>query len=129
MNEPEISSSIPAPASSGIPESPAELKKLPSWATIDARKEDKGWDDLEKVKLQNDKMWLTVYGKILLGITIVFAVAFMAALLAWVWHYLSPKGWHWLEDYQLSKIQSVLFSGGMGAIISNIIRTQIEKSY
>ncbi len=35
---------------------------------------------------------------------------------------------HWLDSQQLGKIQSILFSGGMGAVISGIVRKQIEKS-
>lgn len=110
-----------------IPVSPEELLKPPSWATVAAEKEDAGWGALDDVKRTNDKRWLTVYGWVLLGITVVFAGVFLSALLVWVWHYLGPSSCLWLEDYQLSKIQSVLFSGGMGAIVSGIIREQLGK--
>lgn len=108
---------------------PGEQAPSPKWATTDAKKEDKNWTDLDQVKRKNDKRWLTVYGWVLLVITIVFAAIFLVAFLSWAWHYLTPKCWQWLVDAQLSKIQSILFSGGMGAIISGIIRNQINKAH
>lgn len=111
-----------------IPFGAEELQRRPEWATVEAEQEEQKWDTLEEVKLANDKLWLTVYGKLLLLITIAFALIFLSALLAWAWHYIAPPYCHWLEDYQLSKIQSVLFSGGMGAVVSSIIRTQIGKA-
>lgn len=111
-----------------IPVESEALSAAPSWATGDAKNEDKRWDHLEDTKRRNDQRWLAVYGWILLAITIVFALTFLGALLAWAWHYMAPSCWHWLEDYQLGKIQSVLFSGGMGAVISGIIRAQMGKT-
>lgn len=111
-----------------IPVDVDELTPPPRWATVDARKEDSKWDDLEETKRSNDKRWLVVYGWVLLAITLTFSFAFIAAFMTWVFHYIAPYHSHWLEEPQLNKIQSVLFSGGMGAIISSIIRTQIEKT-
>lgn len=111
-----------------IPITAEDLTPTPQWATVDARKEDKKWDELEETKRNNDKRWLVVYGWVLLAITIAFSLTFLVALLSWAFHYIAPYGWHWLDDAQLGKIQSVLFSGGMGAIISSIIRAQIGKT-
>lgn len=100
----------------------------PRWATLSATKESDNWGTLDQIKAQNDARWLTAYGWVLVVLTGVFVTCFTAALLIWVWHYLSPACWHWLSDVQLSKVQSVLFSGGMGAIISGIIRAQLGKT-
>jgi len=51
----------------------------------------------------------------------------LVGLISWATHYLSPDKFHWLSDDQLSKIQSVLFSGGMGAVVSGIIQKQLKK--
>lgn len=104
--------------------------EFPDWADSDtkAQEEDKQWDELEETKRKNDKNWLALYGWVILIITLVFALTFLGALIAWTWHYLAPSCWHWLDPHQLSKIQSVLFSGGMGAIISGIIRSQLNKA-
>lgn len=111
-----------------IPVSSEELQQAPRWATVDAKSEERKWVNLELVKQQNDARWLAVYGWVLLVLTIAFAATFVLALLAWAFHYLAPVCWHWLTDVQLSKIQSVLFSGGMGAVISAIIRGQLGKA-
>lgn len=125
MNDPSNNQEASADT---IPFTADELQPRPEWATVEAEQEDQKWDTLEEVRFANDKRWLTVYGYLLLAITIAFALTFMGALLAWAWHYIAPPHWHWLEDFQLSKIQSVLFSGGMGAVVSSIIRTQIGKT-
>lgn len=118
-------SAVPSP---GIPITAEELRATPQWATTEAKTEDKNWDSLDHVRKANDTQWLRLYGKLVLVVTLVFTLVFLGSLLVWAWHYLAPVCWHWLEPGQLSKIQSLLFSGGMGAVVSNIIRTQISKA-
>ncbi len=93
---------------------------------LDAKEEQKQWPDLDEIKQANDKRWLIVYGWVLVALTIVFAVVFLGAFVVWAWHYLTC--WTWLEEHQLSKIQSILFSGGMGAVVTSIVRTQMGKT-
>lgn len=107
---------------------PPELPSTPSWAdTRSAVKEEKEWSTLDKVREKNDVNWLSVYGWVVIAITITFTTIFLASLVAWALHYILPPKWIWLTDAQLSKIQSILFSGGMGAIISSIIKRQLDK--
>lgn len=54
-----------------------------------------------------------------------FVTVFMASLGAWVIHYITP--WCWLTPEQLSKIQSVIFSGSLGAIVSAYMQKQLSK--
>ncbi|MBV7434506.1 hypothetical protein KRX19_05635 [Cardiobacteriaceae bacterium TAE3-ERU3] len=98
------------------------------WLMSKPRKEDKNWLSLDEIRENNDKRWLKTYGCMLVIITVVFTFLFLAALFVWSWHYIAPKSLTWLCPSQLSKIQSVLFSGGMGAIISGIIREQLGKT-
>lgn len=79
------------------------------------------------VKTTNDRNWLVVYGWIVIVITITFTTIFLASLVIWALHYTLPPNWTWLQEPQLSKIQSILFSGGMGAVISSIIKRQLDK--
>lgn len=111
-----------------IPRESDELKARPKWVTGDAKQEDRNWDTLEETKLNNDKRWLVIYGWVLVAITLAIGGIFVLSLLAWAWHYIGPSQCHWLGEPQLNKIQSALFSGGMGAVISGIIRTQIGKA-
>lgn len=115
----------------GIPT--PDASSTPRWAGSTAKKEEQQWTVLDEIRQENDGRWLKVYGKILVALTVTFAVIFIAALLIWTWHHLAPTcigSWpmHWLDSQQLGKIQSILFSGGMGAVISGIVRKQIEKS-
>lgn len=105
-----------------------DLNNLPDWAIDSAKSEERKWGDLEKVKLANDVRWLNVYGWVLCYFTVVFSSLFMISLVLWFWHYITPTSWQWLCEAQLSKIQSVLFSGGMGAVVSSVIRSQIQKA-
>lgn len=34
------------------------------------------------------------------------------------WHHLTPESWHWLDDTDLSKLHSVLFSGAVVSAIT-----------
>lgn len=106
-----------------------KVEELPPWAQLDeAKNEEKGWSDLDKVRKANDVRWLKCFGWIVVIMTVVFSTLFLVALLIWSYHYMAPDDWKWLSHEDLSKIQSVLFSGGMGAIVSGIIRGQLSKA-
>jgi len=100
----------------------------PRWAVNQARREVETWDVLDNIRLSNDSRWLRVYGWLMLVVTVVFTLAFLTAFVIWGWHHVAKQEWVWLEQVQLDKIQSVLFSGGMGAVISGIVRTQLSKA-
>ncbi len=110
---------------------PPEESELPGWAEqFRALKEVRKWpdeDELKGIKNKNDARWLTCYGWLVVAATIFFTILFIASLAAWSWHYLAPTSWTWLTPDQLSKIQSVVFSGSLGAIVASIMKKQIEK--
>lgn len=100
----------------------------PKWADAgSAHKEEENWADLDKTKKDNDLRWLKVYGWVVVAITVTFTIIFLLSLVIWALHYMLPEKWIWLSGAQLSRIQSVLFSGGMGAVISSVIKRQIDK--
>lgn len=108
-----------------IPEPP---KSLPNWVDFKSAKlEQKNWQTLDEIREKNDGRWLSVYGLIVIFLTLIFSILFISSLVVWSWHYLAPSSWTWLSSEQLSKVQSVLFSGGMGAIVSTIVQKQLSK--
>ena len=109
-----------------IPE--PDLQPTPKWAANFGALEEKNWSALDETRQKNDVAWLRVYGFVLVAMTVVFAGLFGASLCFWAWHHLMPDGWHWLSADQLDKIKSVLFSGGMGAIVSSVVQSQIAKA-
>ena len=117
-----------APGPVEIPVDKATLAEVPSWAKEAARQEESRWDHLEDTRRQNDKRWLAVYGWILVIITVMFTAIFCAAVIVWATHQLAPDSWTWLSKERLSEIKSTLLSGGVGAIIISVVRTQISKA-
>lgn len=111
------------------PAVPAPSFTTPRWAdgSGDATKEEKHWPDLEGVRKANDHRWLRVYGWITLIFTAAFALLFLVSLFVIAWHYLMHEAWTWLRPEQVSKVQSLLFSGGMGAVVSAAAKKQIDK--
>lgn len=92
-----------------------------------AAKEEANWGDLAKVRVDNDRSWLKVYGWIVIIVTITFTMIFLAGIVAWSLHYVLPDQHLWLSTEQLSKIQSILFSGGMGAVVSTVVKRQMGR--
>lgn len=86
---------------------------------------DKWGDDnaLKGLQLQNQGRLLWTWGWIVPGLMIVFTLLFAASILVWSWHYLTPCGF--LTPEQLSKIQSVIFSGSLGAIVSSYFQKKL----
>jgi hypothetical protein len=56
-----------------------------------------------------------------------FTLLFMTTLGTWTWHYIVASDYGWLTEDQLSKIQSIIFSGSLGAIVSGILPRQLAK--
>lgn len=119
----------PPEHSSAYDKVPSPAFKTPSWADGlgPATKEEKGWSELDKVRQTNDHRWLRAYGWIAVIFTISFAFLFLASLFVIAWHYLAADWLTWLRPEQISKLQSLLFSGGMGAILSAAAKKQIDK--
>ena len=84
-------------------------------------------DKLRGQKAKNDLTWLRVYGWVVVAMMIVFALLFLSSIVSWAWHYVMPTRWGWLNDDQLSKIQSVIFSGSLGGIVSIMAQKQLSK--
>jgi hypothetical protein len=95
----------------------------PRWAK-DARatNEEKKYGDEDALKGQereNAMMWLKVYGYLVPSLMVIFTALYVVTLAIYAIHYITP--WCWLTDAQLSKIQSLIFSGSVGAFIASVV--------
>jgi hypothetical protein len=100
------------------------------WAALDAKREEREWEHetaLRGQETKNQVWFLRAYGIALVVFLIVFAVLFLGSLASWSLHYLLPEDCHWLTPEQLSKIQSVLFSGSIGGVISILAQKHLSK--
>lgn len=84
-------------------------------------------NELRDQRTENEKRWLQVLGWILPAILMVFSFAFVAAFFCWAWHHLTPDEWQWLSKEQVSNIQSLIFSGSLGAIVSGTLRKKLTN--
>lgn len=104
---------------------------FPAWQVeSQARAEEENWDREGKLRGQEERnhlLWLRVYGAVPVVFLAFFTLLFLGAVFSWTWHYLSPASHHWLTDPQLSKIQSILFSGSIGGVVSFMAQKQISK--
>lgn len=108
---------------------PSEVEENPAWASVAAEKEEASWDNESALKEQEklNKIWLTkTIGLIVPCVVIIFSLLFIFSFVSWSLHFLLPEYFHWLKEYQLSKIQSIIFSGAMGAIVSSYIRKHVS---
>ncbi|MBB4285754.1 hypothetical protein [Roseospira goensis] len=114
-----------------IPGPPPDAERAPRWAEdTTARKEVRYWADEETLRGQralNDLWWLRTYGWAVVALTAIIAAVFGAAIVVWAVHHLAPESWRWLTEQQLSKIQSLVFSGTLGAIVSAVLQKQLSR--
>jgi len=110
---------------------PEEVEQSPAgWALDNAIEEESNWDNESALKNQENrnKIWvMKTIGYIVPCVIIVLSLLFIASFISWSLHFLLPEYFHWLEEYQLSKIQSIIFSGAMGAIVSSYIKNHISS--
>jgi prophage regulatory protein len=102
----------------------------PAWAKdTRAIAEEINWKNEGKLRGQrekNDLLWLKVYGGLLVFLTVVFTMLFVASLGIWAGHHLMPVYYAWLNESQLSKIQSIIFSGSIGGVVATILQKQLH---
>lgn len=109
-----------------IPDPPDES---PRWAVpFRAIQEERKWPDEEALEGQKgtNKLWaLRAIGVATFFLILSFVVAFIATFLAWAWHQIGPQECLWLTESQLSKIQSVIFSGAIAAVATSYAQKHI----
>ena len=114
-----------------VPPPPEGSDSNPAWARDKrSEKEVKNWADedaLRGVERRNQKWVLLVLGFIVPIFMILFALIFGFAIAIWAIHYFIPESCHWLSPDQLAKIQSVIFSGSLGAIVSAYAQNRIMQ--
>ena len=104
---------------------PPPPKDDPRWSNDKkAKTEDDNWDKLSGQEEQNRLRLLKVYGWITALLISFLAVAFLVSFSFWLFHYIAPISWHWLDSEQLGKIQSVIFSSALGGVVSFVLQKQ-----
>ena len=110
---------------------PPDQSELPSWSKDPkAKLEEKNWPDEKALvgqRAENDLRWLKAYGILVVTVAVIFTVLFIATVLVWAIHHIAPSNWTWLTSEQLSKIQSIIFSGSLGAIVSSVFKKQLSR--
>jgi hypothetical protein len=111
-------------------ELPSNIEESPDWASDNkAKEEEENWSDEKKLTEQKNKNrigFLKSVGWMAPAAMIMLSLVFMAFFVSWSWHFLATAPYQWLTPEQLSKIQSIIFSGAMGAIISLYLNKQID---
>ena len=95
-----------------------------------AKAEEANWDKEGKLRGQEEKnklLWLKAYGFMVFVFLIFFSLLFIGALGSWAVHHLLPSSFHWLDADQLTTIQSILFSGSVGGVVSIVAQKQLLK--
>lgn len=71
-------------------------------------------------KFRDVASWIAMVTAVLLS------GALLAAAMVWFWHLLAPAYLRFLEEEQLSEIQTVLFSGLLAGIAQSYIRNRLN---
>lgn len=117
------------PPAEQTPKVPPPGAELPLWADSSmAEDEKRNWSALEVVNHQNDVRWAKVYGWVVVSATVAVTATALVIFLVWTWHYIAPSKWTWIDVTRLEHLQSIIFSGGLGAIVSTIIQRQVTKN-
>ena len=110
------------------PPPPPEWVQKHEWETDQvAKSEVSKWPDPEALKGTKDENTLRLLrhsGKIAVCLMWFFAFVFVSSMGVWLFHFLTP--WGWLTEFQLSKIQTVIFSGSIGALVSAFAQKHIS---
>ena len=92
-----------------------------------ARKEFKDYVRLDEIEAAKHAVRMAVHKALawLIPITVGFAfILFWMGIAVYAFHMMTP--WGWLTEDQLKDIKTVLFSGVLGAIVSQAIKRYLE---
>ncbi len=91
-------------------------------------------EELKVIIQKGTRRFHWLYGWLLvIALGFIFSIT-VIVVFSVMWHYLVPAGgngtsdWTWLEDSQLAKLQSMLFSGVLGAILPIIVKKVLDKN-
>jgi hypothetical protein len=111
------------------PPPPPEWAEGQEWTKDAAAQAEKSqWPDqasMQGTKDENTLRLLRHSGKIAVCLMWFFALVFVCSMTVWLVHYLTPYGW--LSETQLSKIQTVIFSGSIGALVSGFAQKHMAQ--
>lgn len=109
------------------PPPPSDWAERKPWLSDRAAKAEKSkWPNQEALKGTKDENTLRLLrnsGRIAVCFMWFFALVFVSSMTVWLVHFLTP--WGWLAPDQLSKIQTVVFSGSIGALVSAFAQKHI----
>ncbi len=96
-----------------------------------AQGEKKDWTNQEALAQQeilNDIRESWLMGWIVPALMIFLCILFVIFLGSWSWHFIASECLHWLDADQIDKIESIIFSGSLGAVASIYIQGKIKKN-
>ena len=100
------------------------------WKTDSAaQSEASRWPDqaaLQGTKDVNTLNLLRHSGRLAVVLMWFIAVAYVVSMGVWLFHFLTPYEWEWLQPEQLSKIQTVIFSGSLGAVVTVFVQKHLS---
>lgn len=88
------------------------------------------WDNEKAIQNARDENTVSfLHHSGWIGIVFMYFVAlvFIISIAIWFVHFLVPDQWQWLTETQLSKIQTVIFSGSFGAILSAYAQRHLNQ--
>jgi hypothetical protein len=118
-----------APLPQPIPQPPEDWSKDEPWRDDSLADFETESDPLDAQLAEQEKRNRLAFRKhfarlAIVSMYIIWIVLILGAL-SWLWNYLTP--WKFLSDSQLDKVQSIVFSGMMGAFASAWARRHIES--
>lgn len=113
----------------GVPPPDPEWAQDQPWEADSLATLEETGDPLDAQLLEQDKRnrlnFKKATGRVIIWAVYLLAVLLAIGLLIWAWHFLTP--WGFLEPHQLEKLQSTIFSGTLGAVVSVLARNYVRN--
>ncbi len=112
-SEDEIVKEVELLTESMTPSNRSAQNEDDNWTNVDLITQQKNDNTLNELKLMGWIVWILM---------VLLCCLFVGFLGTWAWHFLIPAYWHWLCPDQIEKIESIIFSGTLGAMASIYFR-------
>ncbi len=112
-SEDEIVKEVELLTESMTPSNRSAQNEDDNWTNVDLITQQKNDNTLNELKLMGWIVWILM---------LLLCCLFVGFLGTWAWHFLIPTYWHWLSPDQIEKIESIIFSGTLGAMASIYFR-------
>ena len=116
-----------------VPPPDNDWEKGKGWLHDNAAKaEQQKFDDenaLRSSKARAHRLFIRTLTSLGIWTLVAIWIALIAIFASYILHLLMPECWYWMSPKKIQKLETTLFSGGVGAVLVSFLRSHLDSLF